>query len=420
MLRNLLALAALLLMPLALPGTAHAQAKWHTEVAGKAVIMTPPDLAAGEFCQVFVYPRTTLAGAALGSYVAKFADKNIAGLGRPVPNPTADKDSAEMMATTTRQFVTPQGQSYLACFVADTVDGENVRVISLVCTADAALFERYQPQMLAVIGEMIRQDKAALRAADLPAETNKSEKAAKQEPRYPYTVPPGKGVPNSKIAAVVYQGGMLMNGFIYGTNEYLLLTDGTVHEGLPVPPDELDAARSRQGEPKKWGRWRKAGSDYLLAWPDKPNAYEKPNMSWAVLPAKPGERMNTRYQGAASGGSVITGGYYSIWGVKFTPDGRFTKDLSGGSSAGGLGSDVSVSTTYDENGSTASFSAPGAVGLSHSKSKGSAKAGTYSVSGYTLTLRYDDGRVVRLPFFFGGKEHDCIFFEGTLIFEPKD
>ncbi len=407
---------------LALPGFVHAQAGWKTAVAGKTVTMTPPDLAAGEFCRITVYPRTPLAGTALGGFLTAFANRTAAALGRAAPHPAPDQGGTDTVATTSRSFVTPRGQARIAMFVAESLDGQNVRVVGLVAsvTDDMGVFARYQPQMQAVIGEMIHQDKAALPPTDPPANTGKAEETAKKEPRYPYTVPPGKGVPNSKIAAVVYQGGTLMNGFIYGTNAYLLLADGTVHEGLDVPPDELDVARSRQGEPKKWGRWRKDGKEYALAWPGKPGVFEVPSMSWTVFPAKPGERINTRYQGAVSGGSVFTGGYYSIWGVKFTPDGRFTKDLRGGSSAGGLGSDVSVSTTYDNDGSTASFSTPDAVGLAHSKPKGRANAGTYSVSGYTLTLHYDDGRAVRLPFFFGGKERDCIFFEGSLIFEPKD
>lgn len=47
---------------------------------------------------------------------------------------------------------------------------------------------------------------------------------------------------------------------------YLLLKDGTVHNGLPVPPEDMNVADSKKYDANAWGRWRKNGSNYEFAW----------------------------------------------------------------------------------------------------------------------------------------------------------
>ena len=107
-----------------------------------------------------------------------------------------------------------------------------------------------------------------------------------------------------------------------------------------------------------------------------------------------------------------------MWGVTFTRDGRFVKDNRGGSSSGSLGTtmnDFSVNSTYDDDGSVTSFSSPGAVGYAKNKKRGSSRAGTYTINGYTLTLHYDSGKTAQLPFFFEDAKRDQVYFEGALL-----
>jgi hypothetical protein len=56
--------------------------------------------------------------------------------------------------------------------------------------------------------------------------------------------------------------------------------------------------------------------------------------------------------------------------------------------------------------------APGAATVTNvqKRKKKPANAGTYQVNGYTLTLRYDDGKVVRMPFFFWNSKKTHIWF----------
>ncbi len=198
---------------------------------------------------------------------------------------------------------------------------------------------------------------------------------------------------------------------------YLLLKDGTLKDGLPVAPDEMDASLSRRREPVKWGRWRKQRTQVLAAWPDRPNHYEALVGTMAIA-GKPGERLSGRYAAGSTTGSSLMGGSYRIWGVTFTPDGRFKKDNRGGSSSGTFGqtmNDFSVDTAYNDEGSVTSFSTPSTVGYARRKTKGSNRAGTYTISGYTLVLHYDNGRVARLPFFFASEKRKQLFFDGDML-----
>ena len=242
--------------------------------------------------------------------------------------------------------------------------------------------------------------------------------------RYKYVTAPGKGVQPAQIAGVFhhYDVQTTSDGVKTEDETYLLLRDGTVHDGLPVAPDEMDVSVSRRREPGKWGRWRRQGTQILAAWPDRPNHFEALAGTMAT-PGKPGERLSGRYAAGSTTGSALMGGSYRIWGVTFTPDGRFVKDNQGGSSSGTFGqtmNDFSVDTAYDDNGSIASFSAPGTVGYAKTKKKGSNRGGTYSISGYTLTLRYDSGRVARLPFFFESEGRKQLFFDGDTLGLSRD
>ncbi len=252
-----------------------------------------------------------------------------------------------------------------------------------------------------------KQKQAAKDAADAEAR------------RYKYVTAPGRGIQPSQIAGIYHH----FQVPIYGLSRpdfvnYLLLKDGTVHEDLPVAPDEMDAALSRRKEPKQWGRWRRQGKNIEMAWPDDLAHFEAVTGNF-VTPAKPGERISGRYGGASSGGSPVTGGYYEFYGVAFTPDGRFSQDRSGGTSSGSLGQTLngfSVETTSSNGESVTTLSSPGAVGYAKTKKHGSSdRKGTYSVSGYTLTLHYDNGKIKRMPFYFLSPERYFIFFEGDLL-----
>ena len=43
------------------------------------------------------------------------------------------------------------------------------------------------------------------------------------------------------------------------------------------------------------------------------------------------------------------------------------------------------------------------------------RSGTYTISGYAMTLRYDNGQVERTPFFFVDAAHHELSFEGAQL-----
>ena len=240
--------------------------------------------------------------------------------------------------------------------------------------------------------------------------------AAAEAQRFKWVTAPGKGVQPAQIAALVNNYIVRFDGMSSSiTNDsYLLLRDGTIYNQLPVPPDELDAAQSRQKEPKNWGKWRAKGAGYEVSWNGKP--YEKlPGEK--VLPAVSGTKLSGRF-GAVRSSSFGFGGSYAFWGATFDTKGRFRKDGRGGSSTNTVGIEgmPTVTTGYDESGSSVVGQSDG-VGISSIKKKNpnGGNEGDYSTNGYEMTLRFDNGTIVRMPFFFRGADRKQILFEGSIL-----
>jgi len=230
--------------------------------------------------------------------------------------------------------------------------------------------------------------------------------------RYKWTTAPGKGVQNAQIAAIIRHFDVDLEPGMTGltshtTDEaFLLLRNGTVYAGLPVPPGEFDTVRSRQHEPAKWGKWRQVGGRYQVSWEGAPF---QALLGHKVLPAPAGLHLNGYYR-AVSSSSDALGSSLSIWGVTFGPDGRFRKSTGGSSIIGSPNSPAgAITTTHDENGT---FVGGKDFSLSSKSNNPNGNSeGTYALNGYTLTLRYDNGRVARWPFFFVDRSHEELWFE---------
>ena len=259
-----------------------------------------------------------------------------------------------------------------------------------------------------------------------PATVAARKAAAESEAaRFKWTTAPGKGVQDAQIAAMVsyldiqlYSAGLSGLGTNVTDEAYLLLKDGTVYSGLRVAPDQLDVVRSRQNEPDKWGKWTKKGTGFQVSWNGKPYVNLPGDK---VSPAPPQTKLAGRY-GAGSSSADLLGSSYSMWGVTFDKNGRFKKDNRGGSSYGvnnpGM---ASVITQYDDESSFVgangnNLNGPTNFTLSSEtkkKNPNGAREGDYSLSGWVLTLRYDNGQVTRLPFFFVDGARKAIWFEGN-------
>jgi hypothetical protein len=180
-------------------------------------------------------------------------------------------------------------------------------------------------------------------------------------------------------------GGMVIMIF----TPYLVLKDGTIYRNLRESPEDLDIEKSRREEPNMWGRWQKRGKNLILEWNDGSRETDDYYQD-IVIPARKTDRLDGFFLSISGGGNTALGGAFSVaMSNQFTffEDGRFThKKVVGGG-------DRSVAVSSNRNSS-----------------------GTYAIDGYTLELRYADGRTLRRVFYFYPslqKRHDVIGIGGN-------
>ncbi|MCC7054265.1 MAG: hypothetical protein IT355_13445 [Gemmatimonadaceae bacterium] len=269
--------------------------------------------------------------------------------------------------------------------------------------------------LLVRAGPNDRPSPAAMKAAEAAA--------AAEEARYKYVVAPGRGLQEAQIAGIHLHAEMhqtvglsMQLGVSSTLSLYLLLSDGTVHDGVPVAPDEMDLVASRRREPERWGRWRRVGAALQVAWNVKPD-------EWVPLPGEPMVKIPPVYElrGRFSGGESSAAGdvgSYSLYGVTFGPGRTFETDSRGGTGTGSftqVTGGTSVQVARDDEGSATVASTPGVIVTGTRRAEAAARSGTYRVIGWTLEARYDDGRVVRQPAFFLDHDRDAIYWQGKVV-----
>lgn len=253
------------------------------------------------------------------------------------------------------------------------------------------------------------------------AEKEARERKEEEDRRFKWVTAPGMGLKLNQIAGIVHdgRGEYQFTGYQFVEDVYLLLNDGTLYANLRCAPSDLDVAASRKNEPKAWGRWKRQGSDVLVAWRDKPGTWQKLSGTF-VTPAAANEKLSGSF---TTSSAITTVGSVSTFhrGVTFTPNGRFQtshSSLSTSSMSSDLATGTSVSAYADDDTAIVGAApvvgaiAPGAATVTNvqKRKKKPANAGTYQVNGYTLTLHYDDGKVVRMPFFFWNSKKTHIWF----------
>lgn len=246
---------------------------------------------------------------------------------------------------------------------------------------------------------------------------------AVQPPQPTKAGPPQAGaVKDGEIEAIVYSWSQIygIGGLQMNESTYLLLKDGSVRRDLPAERD-FDVAASKAREAGRWGRWRKDGGAYLLSFGGA--AFQKPPGELVRLPGKPGETLAGQYKTSSSyqiGGGA---GSWSVRGVSFTPNGRFSAFNTGGAggTTGAGGERIAAATVYDDEGSAGSVAGANFGGGSARRAGGSVadRQGTYRIDGYTMTLRYDSGRVER-SFFYTDADRRAVFFRGADLLKPRN
>lgn len=276
-------------------------------------------------------------------------------------------------------------------------------IVRIVLPDDEALVRRQQAGIASAL-------KLAVHAA--PSGTAGTEYAANQAPSVykPFMTSPNAGLQPSQVLGLAqhieYQGMQYnpMNQSWSGEHrveQFLLLRDGSIRKGWPdMPLEDFDAAASRKGEPSNWGEWKARvapgqGGFYDVRWPN--GQVEKLSLSFAV-PASRDDRLDGYYyrvNTATIGTAGMGGTFSSAWsGILFRRDGSFESGQGGSS---------------DHAGSTGSV---------HAQQRSSMR-GRYRLSGTALELRFDSGRVERLPFVFSSEEKDWIVVGGQRLLKRK-
>lgn len=153
----------------------------------------------------------------------------------------------------------------------------------------------------------------------------------------------------------------------------VLFENGDYFEVGEEPIESLDVESSKEERPSAWGRWTKTGLVYNLTnHKDRTTEYKLGSGSWfPAYPYKSSTKLKELYKNA-SGGTVGEATSLVMTTIRFYDDGTF------------------------QQGHKAGVISPNSAGGNKRKA-----SGTYEISGHTLELTYDNGKVVKKSFALG-------------------
>jgi hypothetical protein len=275
----------------------------------------------------------------------------------------------------------PGNQSWYLLYLGHQFAGNRVRLARVQCTKDAAYFQTNGATASRHFGRLVVSDRA-----------NKNSATPKDEPPAPKTKPVitvketkagTKGISQAEVHAVImhleYQGGM--GGGIYPVyNPYVLFKNGSIYKHPEQSLDEVDAKNSAASEPRKWGTWKNSGTGLVTYWPaEKPNEQNKTwkkESYYATLPARAGETLPGKFKSISGGGNTALGGDVMIAAYSYlvmNDKGQFILDKGAGIS----GSDIWETHSSKTN-----------------------DAGSYRLNGYSIEMKFNDGKTEKRFFYF--------------------
>ncbi|WLQ13046.1 hypothetical protein O5O45_25285 [Hahella aquimaris] len=205
----------------------------------------------------------------------------------------------------------------------------------------------------------------------------------------------------------------------------LLMEDGSAYGSLGEPPEDFNAEESREKQPARWGIWERDDDGYRVRIPEDANEWRTFSKTSRLFPARKGERLHRRiYHRVAYGMAGISmSSTVNTRRWTFRGDGSFSKGHSSLAGSGGAYSSMTGTSVYaqsssDESGdqSLAAGSGPGVFSSSQRKGgDGSNNRGEYQISGYTLTLNFDNGEQVRKLFGFCSDDRTRPFLDGRVF-----
>ncbi|WP_276485338.1 hypothetical protein [Paraflavitalea pollutisoli] len=313
----------------------------------------------------------------------------------------------------TNQVSDKEGKKWLVAYMTYRLEDGKYRLARMVSYPDAAFFKATIQPAIVHFGKVAKGDGVVFKGADngkgntaASNESSSDKSTGRSTPRLKAEdFLTDNGLKPAQIKGMIMHleytmsgvGGMMVAEYA----PYLLLTDGTIYNDPIISPYKFDVAKSRQLEPKKWGTWKEVGKTIVTAWPnkerekDKAETWEK-QWFWA-RPAAPNEKIKGSYKTISGGGNTAMGGnvmIISATDLTFNEQGQFTKaSVGGGSNSGDFG--VSSST------------------YAHKEA-----AGTYTLNGYSLELKYNNGKVESKSFYFYPDSKEA-FGVGSSPYVPK-
>ncbi|MCK9549245.1 hypothetical protein [Aquamicrobium sp.] len=206
---------------------------------------------------------------------------------------------------------------------------------------------------------------------------------------------------------------------------YLMFNDGTAYEDLDFPPDQFNAAASRQLQPQQWVTWRRDGDGYAVR---EVKGDWKKLQGWQALPARDDERLNGTYSRSSGSGDIYAGVSTSSSSWTFYSDGRFETSSYGTTGTGsmqaanGFSSSSSTLSNADGTRSSTGISTTGtndpnanpvvSGGIVGRTGDGGANRGRYRLNGWVMEILRDNGQYERLLISFQSASRDVIDVDG--------
>ena len=223
-----------------------------------------------------------------------------------------------------------------------------------------------------------------------------------EAPPYDAYLAPGRGIPAQQIEGVYHHWNwmMMLNAGMVDTGaDYILFKNGEVWRHPQLPPQDVDIAKAKQVVSADWGSWQRTGRVIAIRMPGGHDERYDPTQLVRYEAAPQNQRVEgswhtTLSQVSAVGGQSTAGVVTNT--LALHADGTFEwGGFSGASFHDGTGS--------------------GRAGGNFTHSQ-PVRGGHYFIDGYTLELRYDDGRVERDLFYWAGgegnKRYDMVLMNG--------
>ncbi len=379
-------------------------------------------LASPEFARVRAAPPVTLGSAALQSWLTATVSADAAPAGHWTAAAVISIQSPTLL-TASRAFALDSGQSGAAIYFASMSDGTQVHLYRVAFSSAPIARGPAGTAAQTLVASLIRAEKSARTPGAAPKAPVAATPMPTLAPATPAARTTGNGPRLSDIETVFYHWDQrydAFQGLVLTEQVFVLLKDGSAYDGFKLPIEDLDVAVSRRQEPQNWGRWRRQGNSYAIAWPFEPNTFSVPRGN-PVAASPRGTTLQGRFVGASS--YTLPGGGVGTWSnsvVTLTKSGTFSIERSGGAAVSGGGGDSSTVTVYDDESvsSSTNSSVMAGGGRTRRPDQGDTR-GTYRIDGYGIELRFENGTVERRPFFIDDAG-EGIWFRGTRLMRQKE